>query len=212
MMCFVHKGREMKIESLESHESVQAAQLLCRAFVDGPTVNYVLDDANKRPRRWRSTFKFEVDRGVHFGETYSYEDMKGVAVWLKPGAEDLTPWQLLRLGYWQMPFLFDYGGYRRVKNHLNVSEQMKNEIVPDDHWYLSVLGVNPEFQGQGIGSKLLQPVLSKSDSGGHPCYLETSYESNLRFYALHGFEVRGEVQVPGGGPTLWGLFRKPGQA
>ena len=31
------------------------------------------------------------------------------------------------------------------------------------HYYLPVLGVEPEFQGRGFGSALLQPVLARCD-------------------------------------------------
>jgi GNAT superfamily N-acetyltransferase len=61
-----------------------------------------------------------------------------------------------------------------------------------------ILGVGPEWQGQGVGSQLLQSVLARADADGVPCYLETGTEPNLRFYRRHGFEVAIEDDVPGG--------------
>jgi ribosomal protein S18 acetylase RimI-like enzyme len=51
------------------------------------------------------------------------------------------------------------------------------------------LGVSPEYQGQGIGGRLLQPVLQEADRTKTPCYLETSTAAAVRFYQRHGFET-----------------------
>ena len=79
----------------------------------------------------------------------------------------------------------------------------------EPHWYLATLGTDPEVQGRGIGSALLRPVLEHCDAEGQPAYLESSKEKNLAFYSRHGFEVVKEVPLPGGGPTIWTMWRDP---
>jgi ribosomal protein S18 acetylase RimI-like enzyme len=79
----------------------------------------------------------------------------------------------------------------------------------DEHWYLAVLGTHPDWQRTGVGSTLLQPVLSRADSEGLPAYLESSKESNIAYYRSFGFEVTGEIGLPNGGPTLWPMWREP---
>jgi ribosomal protein S18 acetylase RimI-like enzyme len=76
------------------------------------------------------------------------------------------------------------------------------------HWYLATLGTDPDRQGQGVGSALLRKVLERADLEGLPAYLESSKERNLAFYGRHGFEVTGEIHTPGGGPTLWLMWRE----
>jgi GNAT superfamily N-acetyltransferase len=84
--------------------------------------------------------------------------------------------------------------------------ERRHPVVP--HYYLSVLGTDPEQQGGGIGSALLTPVLDRCDSDGIAAYLECSKESNVAFYARHGFAVTDRVQLPDG-PPLWFMWREP---
>ena len=81
---------------------------------------------------------------------------------------------------------------------------------PDEqpHYYLGILGTDPDHQGKGLGSAAMQPVLDRCDSEGLGAYLESSKEQNVPFYRRHGFEVTGEVRMPGG-PPLWPMWRDP---
>jgi len=76
------------------------------------------------------------------------------------------------------------------------------------HYYLAFLGTRPDHQGKGLGSALLKPVLDKCDHEGLGAYLESSKESNLAFYARHGFNLTGEIQLPKG-PLMWSMWRDP---
>jgi len=80
---------------------------------------------------------------------------------------------------------------------------------PGEHYYLAVLGTDKRFQGQGVGSACLEPVLSRCDEQGIGAYLESSKERNIPFYNRHGFEVTRELPLPGGGPSIWLMWREP---
>ncbi|MFE0648689.1 GNAT family N-acetyltransferase [Streptomyces sp. NPDC059534] len=79
----------------------------------------------------------------------------------------------------------------------------------EPHWSLALIGADPAAQGRGQGSALLRSGLAKADAAGMPAYLESSKESNLPVYEHFGFAVREELRLPGGGPTLWGMWREP---
>jgi hypothetical protein len=67
-------------------------------------------------------------------------------------------------------------------------------------------------QGLGMGTRLLEPVLSLADAAGQPCYLETQTERNVAWYRKLGFEVRdSEVSFTPGGPPNWTMVWHPGQ-
>jgi ribosomal protein S18 acetylase RimI-like enzyme len=79
------------------------------------------------------------------------------------------------------------------------------------HWYLAMMGVDPQWQGRGIGSKLMRPALETLDAEGTPAYLEASTPRSRALYERHGFVVTGEFNLPSGGPPLWQMWREPGR-
>ena len=79
----------------------------------------------------------------------------------------------------------------------------------DPHWYLAVLGTDPAHWGEGVGSALVRHVLDDPAQAEEPAYLETETAANVPFYVWHGFRVVGELDVPGGGPHLWLMWRDP---
>src|SRR5205814_297309 len=95
----------------------------------------------------------------------------------------------------------------RVLRGLSIVEKCHPE---DPHFYLATLGTDPGHQGEGIGSALMQPVLSMCDQEGLGAYLESSKESNIAFYSRHGFRVTEEVRMPHG-PPVWLMWREPGR-
>ncbi|CAN5888297.1 hypothetical protein BH23ACT5_BH23ACT5_20520 [soil metagenome] len=70
------------------------------------------------------------------------------------------------------------------------------------------MGVVPEQQGRGIGSRLLTTVLTGCDATGTPAYLAATSKDNRRLYQRHGFETTDEIRLPQG-PPLWGMWRQP---
>jgi predicted GNAT family N-acyltransferase len=62
--------------------------------------------------------------------------------------------------------------------------------------------------GDDLGSALLAATLNRCDAEAGPAYLEATSPRNRRLYARHGFEVVGEIALPGG-PSLWPMWREP---
>jgi ribosomal protein S18 acetylase RimI-like enzyme len=81
-----------------------------------------------------------------------------------------------------------------------------------EHWYLPFIGVDPDWQGRGIGTALLSPVLERCDRDGLPAYLEASTERNRACYERNGFEVVEEYRVADDGPPGWRMWREPKSA
>jgi GNAT superfamily N-acetyltransferase len=61
--------------------------------------------------------------------------------------------------------------------------------IPEPAWYLSIVGVTPSAQGQGIGRRHVEPTLAEADAAGADCYLETFDPRNPRFYERLGFSA-----------------------
>ena len=67
----------------------------------------------------------------------------------------------------------------------------------EEHWHLGPVGVEPGFQGRGIGGALMRAVCSWLDEGGRLAWLETDKPRNVRFYSALGFEVAATTAILG---------------
>lgn len=65
------------------------------------------------------------------------------------------------------------------------------------HRHLTVLGVRPEFQGQGVGSALLKQFRDEADAAQANSYLETDSDGGKRLYERFGFREVGRTTKNG---------------
>jgi len=65
------------------------------------------------------------------------------------------------------------------------------------HSHLGPVAVLPEFQGRGIGKKLVEYYCALLDRSGEASYLETDKPENVTLYSRFGFEVIKERFVLG---------------
>ena len=77
-------------------------------------------------------------------------------------------------------------------------------------WYLSIIGIAPHAQGQGLGQRLLAPTLAEADAAGADCYLETFNTRNFRFYERVGFQTKRIFREPTTG-SEYALMIRPRQ-
>jgi GNAT superfamily N-acetyltransferase len=159
------------------------------------------DDA--RRKKMGALWKTETARAMKTGALFTTEgDVMGAAVWSAPNKWKMGGLELLGLFPLMLRMGFD------TPRSLGVLSKVEKVHPTEPHWYLNILGTAKEHQGKGIGSALLQPILTKCDEEGIPAYLESSKDSNIPFYNRHGFEVTGEVAVKNG-PTVWPMWRDP---
>ena len=194
---------------LEMPQAEFLAPVLSRAFHNEPYFTYVAPDERVR-RAVLPGFVRSAIRASHlYGEIYTTETIDGAALWINPGRR-LTWVRMLRAGMPAMPFTLGWETFKRsMKVGMHVQE-VHQRLARRAHWYLMALGVEPSKQGKAIGGALIEPVLSRADAGGLPCYLETFDERNLPFYERLGFRIEGGGHIPEGGPNFWAMLRAPG--
>jgi len=178
--------------------------VLQAAFWDDPVMTFLFPDAPSRARRSARLFRALLHRHyLPMRTVWTTADQTGAALWAPPGHWKLPTAQVVR----SLPAVAMSLG-RHAPRSLRFMDEIDRIHPGDPHWYLGVLGTDPPHQGRGIGSALMAPVLTRCDAEGVPAYLESSKQSNVAFYARHGFAVVGEVQ-PRGGPTLYRMWREP---
>ena len=197
---------------LKESQLDEAGEVLGRAFFDDPLTEYIFPDPDKRSRRNEWFLRTGAKYGQLYGEVHTTpESVDGVACWLPPGEADLTPFRVIRAGMLMAPFKVGLGALKRFLDISDYIEKLHQRDMPEDHWYLMILGVDTEKQGQGVGSSLVAPLLARADAEGLPCYLETMKERNVAFYEKHGFQVVVEDDLPKGGPHFW-TMKRPAKA
>lgn len=175
---------------------------LVRAYRDDPIMNWAFR-ADRRDQAWATYFRLNLDVYHPYGAVFTCADRRGCAMWAPPGK-----WRIgLGLKLRQLPKIAGMLGVRRFRRGLMVMDRMEREHPREPHWYLNLVGVDPELQGRGLGSALVAAGLALCDRDGLGAYLETSNPRNLSLYRRHGFEVERTVDFGPGTPTYWLMWR-----
>lgn len=181
------------------------ATSLARAFQDDPIARWSCPPDALRPRMLRRFYAIRLRQVLRHDEVWVDPDLTGGALWLPPGEWRTTPKEDAELA---RSLLFPRLLPRLPMVTWGFTGIERRHPPSPPHWYLSILGTDPAAQGRGIGSTLLRAVLDRCDEDGVGAYLESSKETNIAFYARHGFRVREEVRLPRG-PQAWLMWREP---
>jgi ribosomal protein S18 acetylase RimI-like enzyme len=183
------------------------AQTLGRAFQDDPVMSWLLPDADRRaaalPVFFGAVGRHHFLAGGGAEVTTGGSGVGAAALWDPPGRWRQAPREQIAM----MPAMI-----RAFQGRLGparaLAEQMKAVHPEEPHWYLAIIGSDPEVRGRGCGHALMRSRLDRCDAEHAPAYLESSNPDNIAYYNRFGFEVTGEIVMPDG-PTLWSMWRRP---
>ncbi|PVH97924.1 hypothetical protein DM02DRAFT_532181 [Periconia macrospinosa] len=137
----------------------------------------------------------------------------GIAGWFAPGCPLHNPWRRSAVDFYGWKDLMgwsdeevdemwsgtDLAGWddEMAKN----DEDRRRYFDGEEHWFLAPLITWKEWQGKGVGSKLLNWGIEKADREGVPLYLESA--PTARAVYLHsGFVPLGKVNMVRRGPRV----------
>jgi ribosomal protein S18 acetylase RimI-like enzyme len=181
------------------------AAVLARAFLDDPVASWAWRAESLRLGALEHFQATRLRQLILTDEVWTTEDLACAALWAPPGhwhstfreTAALLPSFLHPRLLWRMP-LVGLGWEKLERAHPR----------KPPHFYLAVLGTDPVAQGRGLGSALMRGVLDQCDEDGIGAYLESSKESNIDFYARHGFRVLEPIELVRG-PMMWKMWRDP---
>jgi ribosomal protein S18 acetylase RimI-like enzyme len=181
------------------------ARMLARAFLDDPVASWAWRPDRLRLRALERFQAIRLRQLLVEEEVWTTSDLACAALWAPPGRWRMTlPETAALVPAFASPRLLARmplvaAGWLDLER--------KHPSAPE-HWYLAVLGTDPSSQGRGLGSTVLRTMLEQCDRDGVAAYLESSKETNIDFYARHGFRVIGELRLLRG-PAMWPMWRDP---
>jgi GNAT superfamily N-acetyltransferase len=183
------------------------AAMLARAFLDDPVASWAWRPEGLRLsalERFQATRMRQLMDGQ---EIWTTDELTSAALWAAPGRWHMSLRETAMLvPAFLRPSLF----VRMPLVGLGWEKLERAHPRKPPHYYLAVLGTEPDAQGRGLGSAVLRPALDQCDSDQVGAYLESSKERNIDFYARHGFRVLGEIELLRG-PKMWKMWRDPRQ-
>jgi GNAT superfamily N-acetyltransferase len=176
---------------------------LSGAFFDDPILRWALPDADRRRRALPPIFSLFTEYIQRHDETYVAAGGGAAALWVPPGRHVVDEDQAEEFGA-----RLESAAGIDAPRLFEVSELLDEHHPAGSFYFLNLLAVVPDRQGEGLGSALLAHTLERCDREGVPAYLDATSEHNRRLYERHGFEA-GTEYGPAGGPPLYPMWREP---
>jgi ribosomal protein S18 acetylase RimI-like enzyme len=193
-------GPSFEIRSATRDEMPQAVATIVAAFITDPVARFAWPSPHDHLRSMPLATSEFAGQSFEHGTAYVSVDFCGAALWLPPKVHPNSE-ALERV-------FRDTATSEHLDDLLATFEKMGQWHPDEPHWYLPLIGVEPNAQNRGLGSALMGHAVARCDQQGMSAYLESSNPRNIPLYERHGFEVMGEIQV-GAGPVVTPMLRRP---
>lgn len=188
------------VKSATTSDITDVVAVAVLAFSTDPIARWLYPEPDQYLTYFPQFVKTFGGQAFEQNTAYYLDDFVGAALWfpprVEPDAEPLIDLIQQSVAEQDQADLFAF------------LEQMGHYHPTEPHWYLSLLGVEPNRQSKGYGSVLIQNILQECDRTQTPAYLESSNPRNVPFYQRHGFEVIGTIQTSTS-PTMFPMIRYP---
>lgn len=190
-----------------------ASRSAVAALETDPFYQAICAPARNTPKKSRAIleryFDYSIQEGRELGRAIHLPNAaQGVAVWLLPQPEAVESEAAQRKHAFLQTTL-EPEGWQNYRSMIEFMSSKSAAIVNDEAWYLSIIAVDPEVQGRGLGRKLLEPTIAEADRAGATCFLETFSERNLSFYQRVGFAEAARFTEPTTGADYVLMIRLP---
>jgi len=199
-----HRPPTVEARVAGAAELPAAVDTLARAFHADPVWSWAFPDPERRLEQIRVVWGLVAKAALGYGSAWLSGDCAAVALWIPPGRPELRPEDEERLESLLKELLGD--GAARVMETFERFEAAHPTAEP--HYYLSLLGTDPDQRGRGVGMGLLAATLERIDAERAPAFLESSNPVNTPRYERLGFAVCGEFELPGDGPSVTQMWRE----
>jgi GNAT superfamily N-acetyltransferase len=194
---------DIVIRKLTNGDIHATAEVLANAFADNRAYVWMHPRAAKRASDLRAFF--ERNLRWHLPLDLTWVATRGSRV---VGTSTLEPPGGVRsevreaIAHWLVPTVRDQGlrtFLRTAAASREFGERYRALIEGTRYYHLHAVAVAPDFQGNGVGSRLVAATLQECEQllarDSAPVVLSTQRERNLRFYQRAGFVLKEDHQM-----------------
>lgn len=163
--------------------------ILTGSFAENKSVNYILKQDTKKEQRLKLLMEYSFEVCYLFGDIFLSPDKNSCALIMYPEKKKTT-FKSVLLDAKLIVYAIGIG---------NIMKAMKRETkIKQQHpkgrlCYLWFIGTKTEKQNNGIGSRLLEDIITESKFQERIICLETSTLKNIPWYEKSGFEIYNEL-------------------
>lgn len=191
---------ETPIQAVGREQQSRVTATLTLAFAADPLLRWLFPEPEGYLEYGRTFLKRYGESGFDHETVFVIDGGTGAAVWVPPdGESDIGP-----IAELLSRTLSETKQTAMIEAYAELSTYRPDR----PHWWLATLGVEPRFQRQGYGSRLIQPVLNRCATDSVCAYLEATSPDNRRLYERQGFEVLAQIDIETG-PRLFPMRRDP---
>jgi ribosomal protein S18 acetylase RimI-like enzyme len=188
----------LQIAPLPAAQDADALALLDQAFAPDPTLAwYLFSDRPGYAQRRRAYLRIYQDlhraNRLPILAAWQAGQLLGVSYY-NPGQQPISPASLQQAGQ----AIHEHCGAPSLERLDQLLENFEHHLGPTDLALIEFIGVASGQQGRGIGSALLTQTLADCRALACPgVALETGEARNIGLYRRHGFQLSGQLQLPG---------------
>ena len=175
----------------QSTDKDQIVKILTSSFDDNKSVNYIIPPNRNRLERIKELMEYSFEICNLFGDVFITTDKNGCALLLYPDKKSTTLQSILL----DIKFAFTGVGLSNIFNVMKREATIK-KLHPDGSlYYLWFIGVDPNYQNNGIGSELISNIICEAKKQNRTICLETSTTKNLPWYKKNGLKIYNELDL-----------------
>jgi len=174
--------------------------ILCHSFINDPHINWLLEES-KSKNKLKIIMGYVFEESLARGTVYLNDDNTAVTLWNTEKKEKVSLQYIVR----NLSFLFR-AGLKTTRRCLK-TDKITYEQYPKNARYcqLYLIGVLPEYQGKGLASTMLNPMIEEMEKKSIPMHLETANAKNVKIYMKKGFNIIKTLQL--GSNTFYCMSR-----
>ncbi|MDX1797456.1 MAG: hypothetical protein R3255_02295 [Candidatus Lokiarchaeia archaeon] len=186
-----------------------ASQIVSKAFFEDPLMLCLFPKPKERKRKLRLMMELLIRIGMKYGVVHATSlELEGIAIWFPSNKAKITPLMGLLNGGFSYFFKLGSKAVRKQNKIYNYIYTKHKKLLPSYHWYLSIIAINPVYQGMGFSRILLSSMFNHIDKQNISYFLDTNNKENVLIYKRFGFKILEEYQIPDTRIVNWAMIRE----